>query len=83
MPLGVLVGLLSYSIYSCGDALVKSFSGELGVFEIGFFSNIFALVPAVFAKRPGEHWAPRVAKGEGLGRLRHEGSVHARREWSA
>ena len=56
MPLGVLFALLSYSIYSCGDALVKSFSGELGVFEIGFFANLFALIPAVFAKRPGEHW---------------------------
>lgn len=56
MPLGVVLALLSYSLYSCGDALVKSFSAELGVFEIGFFSNLFALVPAVFAKRPGEHW---------------------------
>jgi len=56
MPFGVLIALLSYSLYSCGDALVKSFTGQLGVFEIGFFANIFALVPAVFAKRPGEHW---------------------------
>jgi drug/metabolite transporter (DMT)-like permease len=56
MPLGVVFALFSYSLYSCGDALVKSFSAELGVFEIGFFTNLFALVPAVFAKRPGEHW---------------------------
>ncbi len=56
MPLGVLFALLSYSIYSCGDAMVKSFSGQLSVFEIGFFANLFALVPAAFAKRPGEHW---------------------------
>jgi drug/metabolite transporter (DMT)-like permease len=56
MPLGVALALLSYSLYSCSDAVVKSFSGELGVFEIGFFANLFALVPAVFAKRPGEHW---------------------------
>jgi drug/metabolite transporter (DMT)-like permease len=56
MPLGVVLALFSYSLYSCGDALVKSFSAELGVFEIGFFSNLFALVPAVFAKRQGEHW---------------------------
>jgi drug/metabolite transporter (DMT)-like permease len=56
MPLGVLFALLSYSLYSCGDALVKSFSGQLSVFEIGFFGNLFALLPAVFAKRPGEHW---------------------------
>ena len=56
MPLGVILALLSYSIYSCGDAIVKSFSGQLSVFEIGFFANAFALVPAIFAKRPGEHW---------------------------
>ena len=56
MPLGVIFALLSYSIYSCGDAIVKSFSGQLSVFEIGFFANAFALVPAIFAKRPGEHW---------------------------
>ena len=40
MPLGVLLALLSYSLYSCGDALVESFSAELGVFEIGFFANL-------------------------------------------
>lgn len=56
MPLGVAFALLSYSLYACGDALVKSFSGQISVFEIGFFANLFALVPAVFAKRPGEHW---------------------------
>ena len=56
MPLGVILAILSYSIYSCGDAIVKSFSGQLSVFEIGFFANAFALVPAIFAKRPGEHW---------------------------
>jgi drug/metabolite transporter (DMT)-like permease len=56
MPLGVAFALLSYSLYSCGDALTKSFSGEISVFEIGFFTNLFALLPAVFAKRPGEHW---------------------------
>lgn len=56
MPLGVLFALFSYSIYSCGDAMVKSFAGTAGVFEIGFVSNIFALVPAMFAKRDGEHW---------------------------
>ncbi|MEO8882343.1 MAG: DMT family transporter [Devosia sp.] len=71
MPLGVLIGLLSYSIYSCGDAIVKSFSGELGVFEIGFFSNVFALVPAVFAKRRGEHWRQAF-------RLSHPWLLHVR-----
>ncbi|MGN6101533.1 MAG: DMT family transporter [Devosia sp.] len=56
MPLGVVFALVSYGLYSCGDAVVKSFSGELGIFEIGFFANVFALLPAVFAKPRGEHW---------------------------
>jgi drug/metabolite transporter (DMT)-like permease len=56
MPFGVVIALLSYALYSCGDAIVKSFSGQLGVFEIGFFANIFALVPAVLAKPKGERW---------------------------
>ncbi|HTJ56408.1 MAG TPA: DMT family transporter [Devosiaceae bacterium] len=56
MPLGVFFALLSYSIYSCGDAITKSFSGQLGVFEIGFVANLFALVPAMLAKRPHEKW---------------------------
>ena len=56
MPLGVAFALISYCLYSCGDALVKSFTAQLGVFEIGFFANVFALVPAAFAKPRGEHW---------------------------
>jgi drug/metabolite transporter (DMT)-like permease len=56
MPIGVVFSLISYCLYSCGDALVKSFSGQLGVFEIGFFANVFAIVPAVLAKPKGEHW---------------------------
>jgi len=56
MPLGVVLSLISYALYSCGDALVKSFSGALDVFEISFFANVFAIVPAVFAKPKGEHW---------------------------
>lgn len=56
MPLGVVFSLISYCLYSCGDAIVKSFSGQLGVFEISFFANVFALVPAVLVKPKGEHW---------------------------
>ena len=56
MPLGVVFALLSYSLYSCGDAITKSFTGQLSVFEIGFFANLFALVPPTLAKPKGEHW---------------------------
>jgi drug/metabolite transporter (DMT)-like permease len=56
MPLGVVFALLSYSLYSCGDAITKSFTGQLSVFEIGFFANLFALVPPALAKPKGEHW---------------------------
>jgi len=56
MPLGVIFALISYCLYSCGDAIVKSFTGQLGVFEISFFANLFALVPAVIAKPKGERW---------------------------
>jgi drug/metabolite transporter (DMT)-like permease len=56
MPIGVLLGLLSFSIYAVGDAMTKSFSGEIGVFELQFFINLFALVPIVFAKDKSERW---------------------------
>ncbi len=71
MPLGVVFALISYCLYSCGDALVKSFAGQLGVFEIGFFANVFALVPAALAKPKGEHWR-RAFK------LKHPGLMHLR-----
>jgi drug/metabolite transporter (DMT)-like permease len=71
MPLGVIFALLSYSLYSFGDAIVKSFSGEISVFEIGFFATLFSLIPAVLAKRPGEHWRH-------AWKMQHPGLVHLR-----
>jgi len=56
MPIGVLLGLLSFSIYAVGDAITKGFSGHLGVFELQFFINLFALVPIVFARDKSERW---------------------------
>jgi drug/metabolite transporter (DMT)-like permease len=56
MPIGVLLGLVSFSIYAVGDAMTKGFAGQLGVFEIQFFINLFALVPILFAKDRAEHW---------------------------
>ena len=56
MPTGVLLGLLSFSIYAVGDAITKGFAGEIGVFQLQFFINLFALVPIVFAKDKSERW---------------------------
>lgn len=57
MPLGVLFAFLAYGIYACGDALIKSFSHTpIGVFEIGFFTTLFSLVPAALTKPKGERW---------------------------
>jgi drug/metabolite transporter (DMT)-like permease len=57
MPLGVLLALLSYSVYSIADAVIKSFgSSALSAFEISFFCNVFALVAIPFARSPGDNW---------------------------
>ncbi len=56
MPIGVLLGLLSFSLYAVGDAVTKGFSGHVGVFQLQFFINLFALVPILFAKDKDERW---------------------------
>ena len=56
MPIGFLLGLLSFSLYAVGDAMTKSFSGQVGVFELQFFINLFALAPIGFAKEQGQTW---------------------------
>jgi drug/metabolite transporter (DMT)-like permease len=55
MPTGVLLALLSYSIYAVGDAITKSFTGSgLSVFELTFIINLFTLASLPFARQPGE-----------------------------
>jgi drug/metabolite transporter (DMT)-like permease len=56
MPAGVLIALCAYAIYSCGDAIIKGFSGHLTVFEIGFFTACFSLLPAMVTKQSDEQW---------------------------
>ncbi|HWA20057.1 MAG TPA: DMT family transporter [Devosia sp.] len=57
MPAGVLLALLSYSLYAIGDAITKTFTGSaMSVFEISFVLNIFSLVALPFARQPGERW---------------------------
>ena len=56
MPIGVLYAIVAYSVYSCGDAIIKGFGQNLSVFEIGFFIALFSLIPALFVKPKGERW---------------------------
>ncbi len=57
MPTGVLLALLSYSIYAVSDAITKSFTGStLSVFEINFAINLFSLAAMPLARQPGEKW---------------------------
>jgi drug/metabolite transporter (DMT)-like permease len=53
---GILLGFLSFGIFSCGDACVKALGGRLTVFEIGFFTTLFAFIAVPFVKRPSERW---------------------------
>jgi S-adenosylmethionine uptake transporter len=53
---GVAVGFLSFGIFSVGDACIKALSGELSVFEVTFFTTIFACVAIPFVRQSGERW---------------------------
>lgn len=54
---GVALGFLSFSVFSWGDASIKSLAGGPSVFEIGFFATLFAMAVIVpFGKPPGERW---------------------------
>ena len=71
MPVGVIYAIVAYSVYSCGDAIIKGFGQNLSVFEIGFFIAVFSLIPAAFAKPKSERWRDSF-------KLRHVGLVHLR-----
>lgn len=71
MPIGVLFALVAYAVYSCGDALIKALGGSVGIFEIGFFTYIFALIPALVSK-------PRDESFGGILRMKNPGLVHLR-----
>jgi drug/metabolite transporter (DMT)-like permease len=66
MPVGVIYAIVAYSVYSCGDAIIKGFGQDLSVFEIGFFVALFGLIPAVFAKPKGERWRDSFQLGNPL-----------------
>lgn len=54
--LGVLCALAAYAVYSTADALVKGLGADLNVFEIGFFTTLFSIIPALFSKPKAERW---------------------------
>ena len=66
MPVGVFYAVVAYSVYSCGDAIIKGFGQSLSVFEIGFFVAVFGLIPAAFAKPKGERWRDSFKLGHPL-----------------
>lgn len=57
MQTGILLGFLGYFVYACSDALIKALGSQnIPVFEIGFFSSLFALVPALLTKEAVDPW---------------------------
>lgn len=56
MPLGILLALVAYASLSWGDALVKALAGQLSVFEIGFFTTVFAGICIWPTKNAGDRW---------------------------
>ena len=48
--------LLAYATFSWGDACIKALGGQLSIFEIGFFSTLFAGFFLLFAKPRQERW---------------------------
>lgn len=57
MQTGVLLGFLGYFIYACSDAMIKALGPSLPIYEIAFFTALFALIPALFTKRREDSWA--------------------------
>ncbi|MEZ5830334.1 MAG: DMT family transporter [Dongiaceae bacterium] len=53
---GIALGFLAYFLFSCSDANVKALGGRLPVFEIGFFSTLFAAAVLLLLKPRGERW---------------------------
>lgn len=57
---GIAIGFLAYFLFSCSDANVKAVGGQLPVFEIGFFSTLFAALILLFLKPRDERWQDAV-----------------------
>src|SRR5688572_30344497 len=68
---GIALGFLAYFLFSCSDANVKALGGQLPVFEIGFFSTLFAALVLLFLKPRDERWRDAI-------RMRRPGLVALR-----
>lgn len=72
MVRGIILGFLSYSAFSWGDASVKALAGGPSVFEIGFFVALFAIFITIPFGRPShERWRDIL-------RMKHPGLVMVR-----
>jgi drug/metabolite transporter (DMT)-like permease len=54
MSSGVIFALLAYASYSCADALVKGVGSSLSVFEVGFMTTLFSIIPVVLTRPANE-----------------------------
>ena len=57
LPIGVLFAIAGYATYSWADGIVKFLGGSLGIVEIGAFTTLFSLLPALLAKPKAEAWS--------------------------
>nr|WP_246693054.1 MULTISPECIES: hypothetical protein [unclassified Mesorhizobium] len=69
MSNGILLALIAYASYSFSDAVIKSLGGQFTVFEIGFFSTLFAGC-FLFFKSPGTNAGAISGAPKGPGRCR-------------
>jgi drug/metabolite transporter (DMT)-like permease len=51
-----LLAMLAYAAFSWGDASVKALSGQLSIFEIGFFGGLFAVAFMLPSRPKDERW---------------------------
>ena len=56
MTNGIVLALAAYATFSFGDACIKALGGQLSIFEIGFFSTLFAGFFLLFARPRQERW---------------------------
>lgn len=55
MPVGVLLAFLAYASFSIADSLIKRIGPTISVFEIGFFTTAFSILPLLLINRH-ERW---------------------------
>lgn len=56
LPVGVLFAIAAYATYAWADGTIKFLGGSLGIFEIGAFTTLFSVLPALLAKPRNEDW---------------------------